>query len=638
MTGLFSSASNGAPAPAPAPALAPALTRAGKYGHGMGIGGSLSSLRRGARTSAAADVSPRDTETSSFRETTTPTSPQTIEGGSSSSASSLVGALDSALGLLGALLGSPPDVQDNAARKLQRAVRRVHAWRRACDLLEDLRAQRAWEAAHKEEERRRRRRADALHRIQWQARHRLEVVRRRDVAARLVQRRVRERIALMRSRCEADRAARQRAEEERRRNEWTQRMQRRSQRNSHRPPIVPHHASGGYSGGYGGGYNGDGYKGGSGGGARGGGYNGRGGGGGDSHVASLRPPTSSTRSPSQQLSARQHAGQLSYRTTLTTRRLVGKASVLFEQMTQRVAEQQALNPFNAAAYVGAVEHRRRVEAAQGGKLQKFGAPTKEATARALPGQLDTALNTLRFVDTLNALLGRGLVGGGGAGDDAVVAAAAVTSGGAHPRVGFHELMAWGDGAVQERFSGTAQYLRSGKKFGLLWFAGEYPHGDIEIESSSVGQSRQQLLDGVLHQPQLIVPSYGPEDVATLSAQLEAPRLAALVDDFLGGTVEDDLSLPARSLSVGGGAAAERLAEPLLNARRPGSSNRLVMTFVAEELEHTQPARDVRASSPPPMETEAQAVGFMASIGRFFASIDEEKDVPMELEPDDRYAA
>ena len=128
------------------------------------------------------------------------------------------------------------------------------------------------------------------------------------------------------------------------------------------------------------------------------------------------------------------------------------------------------------------------------------------------------------------------------------------------------------------------------------------------------------------------------DAAAMVIHLANKDYAALVDDFLGGTVEDDLSLAARSLSVGGGAAAERLAEPLLNARRPGSSNRLVMTFVAEELEHTQPARDVRASSPPPMETEAQAVGFMASIGRFFAPIEEEKDVPMELEPDDRYAA
>ena len=36
------------------------------------------------------------------------------------------------------------------------------------------------------------------------------------------------------------------------------------------------------------------------------------------------------------------SGQLSYRAALSTRRLVGKASKLFEQMTERVAEQQAL--------------------------------------------------------------------------------------------------------------------------------------------------------------------------------------------------------------------------------------------------------------------------------------------------------
>ena len=66
------------------------------------------------------------------------------------------------------------------------------------------------------------------------------------------------------------------------------------------------------------------------------------------------------------------------------------------------------NPFSSL-FVGAEEHRRRVASKFGngrGGLKKHGAPSRGAMKRALPGQLATLLNTLRFVDAVNALLSR----------------------------------------------------------------------------------------------------------------------------------------------------------------------------------------------------------------------------------------
>lgn len=159
---------------------------------------------------------------------------------------------------------------------------------------------------------------------------------------------------------------------------------------------------------------------------------------------------------------------------------VGRIGSLFEMLSATVARENALNPLSSA-YVGPAEHRRRIEA-EHGKLQKYGKPTQLATERALPGQLATCLNVLRFVDAVNGLLSRQWLQSPYASMDGVP---------------YNLLMSWNDRALQARYSAAAQYLRSGKKFGMLHFEGEYPAGDIVVFSCSVGRTRRELLESIL---------------------------------------------------------------------------------------------------------------------------------------------
>ena len=91
-------------------------------------------------------------------------------------------------------------------------------------------------------------------------------------------------------------------------------------------------------------------------------------------------------------------------------------------------------------------------------------------------------NPERFVDAVNALLSRQWLHSPYASMDGVP---------------YDLLMAWDDQALQARYSAAAQYLRSGKKFGMLYFDGEYPTGDVIVFSRSVGRSRRELLESIL---------------------------------------------------------------------------------------------------------------------------------------------
>ena len=95
---------------------------------------------------------------------------------------------------------------------------------------------------------------------------------------------------------------------------------------------------------------------------------------------------------------------------------------------------ERLNPF-AESYVGQEEHRRRVEA-EHGAFQKFGTPNKAAAQRALPAQVDTLLNVLRFVDAVNSLIGQQQVRTRLRPEDGGVGAL------------YDDLLAWHDGALQ----------------------------------------------------------------------------------------------------------------------------------------------------------------------------------------------
>lgn len=204
---------------------------------------------------------------------------------------------------------------------------------------------------------------------------------------------------------------------------------------------------------------------------------------------------------------------------------VGSVAAMFETQVAEVEASEELNPLSSK-YVGPEEHRRRIEAVHG-KLKKFGEPNKEATDRALPGQLATCLNTLRFVDALNTMLGRGLVTSDASQDDGVP---------------FESVFDWQEGAMQQRFSSAAQYLRSGKRFGLLTFEGEYPRGDVIIYSQSMVMDRKGLLEHALRMPHLIVPHFTNEgDDAALRCALEADTaLVQQRDDFLRTSFDSDL--------------------------------------------------------------------------------------------------
>ena len=130
--------------------------------------------------------------------------------------------------------------------------------------------------------------------------------------------------------------------------------------------------------------------------------------------------------------------------------------------------------------------------------------------------------------------------------------------------------------AQARFSGTAQYLKSAKKFGLLDFDGELPlpYRGLVVVSHSIAQSRDQMLQVALRQPKLVVPTLtaapapirgmGSTDVGTvgdgdsgsraliakLATKLQAPRFQQQIDGFLQGSFDGEImqygNLEARS--------------------------------------------------------------------------------------------
>ena len=99
----------------------------------------------------------------------------------------------------------------------------------------------------------------------------------------------------------------------------------------------------------------------------------------------------------------------------------------------------------------------------GQELKAYGKPKGSAMHAALPAQVATVLNVLRFVDALNALLRRRLVDG---------VKEALVGGETRLSASYDALMSWGDEALQARFSGATQYLKSAKKFGFLHYEGE----------------------------------------------------------------------------------------------------------------------------------------------------------------------
>ena len=203
--------------------------------------------------------------------------------------------------------------------------------------------------------------------------------------------------------------------------------------------------------------------------------------------------------------------------------------------------ESAFDPFSKD-YVGVEEHRRHVETEEGGKLKRFGNPRLGAVQHALPGNLATLYNTLRFVDAVNTLISRRLV--------------EVTE---HPEDGgtlsakYDALMAWGDKALQARFSAASQYLRAAKKFGLLHFAGQMLHEGLasasvaRVRSRSLHKSRQELLDAALRKPHRILPSMGAGTAMSravasdrLVRLLHSPEFLPQVLEFLSGSFEAEL--------------------------------------------------------------------------------------------------
>lgn len=253
----------------------------------------------------------------------------------------------------------------------------------------------------------------------------------------------------------------------------------------------------------------------------------------------------------------------------------------FAKLREKEQQAQQLNPFSKTYYVGAEQHRKVVEAQVGGKLRRFGKPSKAAADKALHGQVATMLNMLRLVDSVNAvIISRGLEYTAGVGhartsghavstvpvdsttpmdgttpvDAAVSPTDANNNGGgcdtdgdtseqkqsnratngheANPSLHFDDLVRWNDGSIQQRFSGVVQYLRSAKRQGFLNFEGEMPQGAL-ITSRCMHWSRQALLDAALSQIHLVVPTLpqppGPNFVNESSANdksAEAARAAA----------------------------------------------------------------------------------------------------------------
>ena len=191
-----------------------------------------------------------------------------------------------------------------------------------------------------------------------------------------------------------------------------------------------------------------------------------------------------------------------------------------------------LNPFSNQS-VGPQEHRRRVEAREG-KLKQFGTISVHAMLRALPSQIATLFNTLRFVDAINALLERHLVETNDEADGARSAS-------------YESLMAWGDKALQARFSGSTQYLKAARHYGLLHFRGEILHEGSrdgrKVTSHSLGCSRKALLERAMLLPQRILPAIAnchPRVRDTVVRHMIfQSSYAEQTNEFFGGSVEKD---------------------------------------------------------------------------------------------------
>lgn len=212
------------------------------------------------------------------------------------------------------------------------------------------------------------------------------------------------------------------------------------------------------------------------------------------------------------------------------------------------------NPFSDD-FSGMHEHRRRVEAAHGRatpggtkRLRTYGKISLGAMAHALPGQLATLFNTLRFVDAVNALIERRVV--------EVTEGSTVGGVGVYDCVQYEDLMAWGDKALQARFGGCTQYLKAAKRFGFLHYRGEMLHEGTSkravLQSYSLGMDRRALLTAALEQPQRVVPAlYDAQGGNRRSLDTAKAKLAQLIlsegspfrqplVDFLRGSFEQEL--------------------------------------------------------------------------------------------------
>ena len=107
-------------------------------------------------------------------------------------------------------------------------------------------------------------------------------------------------------------------------------------------------------------------------------------------------------------------------------------------------------------------------------------------------------------------------------------------------VSYDDLMSWGDAALQTRFSGVAQYLKSSKRLGLLTFEGELARSG-RVTSLSLGLSRGDLLRVALQNPLFWVPAMrdDPKPAEKLASKLESAPHKGQVDDFLRGCFDGD---------------------------------------------------------------------------------------------------
>lgn len=291
--------------------------------------------------------------------------------------------------------------------------------------------------------------------------------------------------------------------------------------------------------------------------------------------------------------------QRSWRRLIARRTYASRVSrrfLFFSQAQAQLDRGEALNPFSGT-YVGPLEHRRRVEAELEEKLRAYGAPKRSATERALPAQLATLLNVLRFVDAINAILDRGYVASSMEKDvegmksstsalrlpvatklpaprttsaaaqvaaPAQAAASVVSTLAADPlestctsphssslkpdamlrSAQYEELMDWGDAALQARFGGAAQYIKSARRFGLLHFEGDI--GELVVRggrviSRSIGSTREDLLHFCLRRPLLVVPGLAgvANPIERLKKKLDGPPCRALIDEYLSGSFDTD---------------------------------------------------------------------------------------------------